>query len=244
MDCSKCVFVEGVASSGGYVQVGCSADRLSTLVNRGKARFNDDDGSYHLQQFCNMYRTEKWSSSQEEDGDRLAIARSEITPSFGVVIQDDTESDIEQLEQTLASFCSMDYDSDKMKIVISSTTHREPSDIVRLVHDAQKHVEQTEYVSHLHSFKAIQEKESFQKIVDRNYFVYAKVGATARKSLFKDVDSSLNTTLEQITMYKSGDISCCPSNVVRSLYLDHNDYDLMLLDLEKISKEQGMYRDI
>lgn len=249
MDCSKCVFMEGVSHSGGqygYMQTGCSAGRLDTLRARDKASL--EDGYYHLTQFCNMYRTEGWlehvSSGVEDPVEIFKIAENETKPSFGVVIQDDTNLPPEELKKTVASFCSVNYDLDKMKVVISSDASRDASTVVQLVHEAQESIKKTEYVSHLHDFKSLREKESFQKVVDYNYFVHAKSGSEVGEDTFDKINLSLNSELEQITMYKNQQVTCCPSKTVRSLYLHHNDYDVMLLDLEKISKEQGMYKDI
>ena len=250
MDCSNCVFMEGVPYSGGpyghMYQTGCSAGRLDILKSNGKA--NLENGYYHLTQFCNMYRTEKWleivSSGIDDPVEIFKIAQNEIEPSFGVVVQDDANLSQKELEKTVMSFCSINYDFNKVKVIISSDTSRAMSDMVHLIHKAQESIKKTEYVSHLHDVKTLREKESFQKVVSYNYFVYAKVGTTVSPNMFEKINLSLNSELEQISMYKNQQITCCPSNTVRSLYLSHNDYDVMLRDLERISKKQGMYKDI
>ena len=242
--------MEGVPYSGGpyghMYQTGCSAGRLDILKSNGKA--NLENGYYHLTQFCNMYRTEKWleivSSGIDDPVEIFKIAQNEIEPSFGVVVQDDANLSQKELEKTVMSFCSINYDFNKVKVIISSDTRRAMSDMVHLIHKAQESIKKTEYVSHLHEVKTLREKESFQKVVSYNYFVYAKVGTTVSPNMFEKINLSLNSELEQISMYKNQQITCCPSNTVRSLYLNHNDYDVMLRDLERISKKQGMYKDI
>ena len=250
MDCAHCVFMEGIPYSGGpfghMCQTGCSAGRLDVLKARGKAKLKD--GYYHLEQFCNMYRTEQWleavSSGVDDPVEIFKIAKDETRPSFGVVVQDDTNLPQSELEKTVMSFCSMNYDFDKIKVVISSDTSREASTVVHLVHKAQENIKNTEYVSHLHDFKTFREKESFQKVVGYNYFVYAKAGTVVDQDMFEKIDTSLNSKLEQISLYKNPQVTCCPSKTVRSLYLNHNDYDVMLLELERTAKGQGMYKDI
>lgn len=250
MDCSSCIFMEGIPCSGGpynyMCQTGCSADRLDVLKKRGKAKLKD--GYYHLTQFCNMYRNEKWletvSSGVDDPAEIFKIAKDETRPSFGVVVQDDTNLPQKELEKTVMSFCSVNYDFDKVKVVISSDASREASSIVQLVHKAQENIKKTEYVSHLHDLKPLREKESFQKVVDYNYFVYAKAGTVVDQDMFEKIDTSLNSKLEQISMYKNQQVTCCPSKTARSMYLNHNDYDVMILELERMSKGQGMYKDI
>ena len=151
--------MEGVPYSGGpyghMYQTGCSAGRLDILKSNGKA--NLENGYYHLTQFCNMYRTDTWleavGSEIDDPVEIFKIAEEETRPSFGVVIQDDTTLPWRELENTVMSFCSMNYDLNIVKIVISSDASRAISSVVQLVHKAQENIKQTEYVSHLHDIK-------------------------------------------------------------------------------------------
>ncbi len=243
MDCSKCIFSETAVSSGGPYggpQTGCSANRIEIFKKRGKAEYKD--GSYHLKQFCNLYRTDKWKEQREPP--YLEKANEEIKTSFGVIIDDDTSKPFSDLEKTVTSFSETNYEKEKIKIVLSTSNERRIEELVHLTHKSQETVK-TELITHLHNIKPLKEKESFQKVVDCNFFVYARTGTKISPEEFSIVDDCINKDLKQFSLFKNKDgISYCPSKTVRSLYLNHNDYDLMLSELEVIAKQQGMYKDL
>ena len=237
---------EGPPMSGGPwggCQVGCEANRLQKLIDKGRASRTPDQCSYELTQFCNMHRTEEWRDLKEPP--YIENAREEITLSFGVIIEDDPNKPFSDLEKTVMSLRKLDYDKENIKIVISTDNNRDVAQLVGLVHSAQEYIKDVEFIAHLHEIKPLKDKECFQKVVNYNFFVRVEAGAEVSTHEFANIESVINDDLKQVSMFKNkGGITYCPSSVVRSLYLNYNDYELMISDLENISKEQEMYQDL
>ena len=75
--------------------------------------------------------------------------------------------------------------------------------------------------------------------------MYLKCGDLIGSGDFKRIDEKINDDLKQICLFRGmGNTYYTQSKVVREIYLNHNDYDLMLKDLQNTSIKQGMYQDL
>lgn len=253
MDCSKCIFAEfSPPSSGGphgVFQTGCSIGRLDTLKNLNKAKFVEDKACYELAQFCNLYRDDEWAkklSTEEvlQDQDCFAsAARKEIEPTFGIAIYDSPQATIDELETTVSSLLESKYDKSKLSIVISTSLTRPIVQTVDLVNRIKEKVNKVKGITHLFDKSNTRDRECFQKLVGASYFVRIEASQSISPLWFNKIGASLNERLEQITLFENKEgATAIPCGVVRSLYLDFNDYDLMVKELKKISKEQDKYK--
>lgn len=239
MDCSECIFAEfSPPSSGGpygVFQTGCSIDRLDTLKSLNKAKFVEDKACYELTQFCNLYRTSGWA------GDIIA-ARKEVEPTFGIAVYDSPQATIDELEVTASSLLESKYDKSKLSIVISTFPARPMRQVVDLVNRVKIKVNNVKGITHLFEKSNTRDRECFQKLMGASYFVKIGAGQIISPLWFNKIDISLNERLEHITLFENlGAATAIPCGIVRSLYLDFNDYDLMVKGLKKISKEQDKY---
>lgn len=246
MDCSKCIFAElSPPSSGGPLgvfQTGCSMNRLEPLKSLNKAKRAEGKAYYELGQFCNLYRTSEWEEKLGQDPP-ISTARKEIEPTFGVVVYDSLQATAEELEETASSLLESEYDKSKISIIISTFPSKPIVQMVGLVNRIKKKINRVVGVTHLFDETRTRDKECFQKLVDMSYFVKIKAGQSISPSWFSEIDTSLNERLEQVTLFESDKgATAIPCGVVRSLYLDFNDYDAMTEKLKKISKEQNKYK--
>ena len=93
LSCTKCIF----ATQEGEV-FGCRAGRLDKFLNLGKAEQNDD-GSYQLKQFCNLYRPKKWLLTDEKIEDALERAEQQSKCSFGIVLEVNNKEDLKKYSE-------------------------------------------------------------------------------------------------------------------------------------------------
>jgi len=231
----------------GIFQTGCEASRLERLKELGKAKLQtptelgEKPLAYEITQFCNMYRTEEWKTDKE--GDYCQAAKEEVQPTFGIVIQDFEDSTREELEKSVESILACDYDMSKLSVVISTVPSRNITTTVTLVNQLKEQISNSHGVTHLTQSSRIRDKECFQKIVGSSYFVKIGAGGVVSASWFSEIAISLNEDLEQITLFKNeSGATAAPSNLIRSIYLDFENYDAMLTQLETMSKQQDKYK--
>jgi len=232
MDCKNCIFSEW----NNEYQTGCSADRLSKFIEKGKATLkpigvHTDDIStfYELQQFCNLYREDKWK--KDKDSDKLLdLALKEIKPTFGVVVYDSKEKN-NNLNDTLESIKNINYEKKLIKIVISSFSERGVQNLVSKVIEMQTEGFQCVMTMHTYNdIESLRDYECFSKLLNYSYFVKIPSGSEISKDVFNDVEISLNHKLEQKALFEdeNSNISIVPFKIVNSEYLNYNSYDLMV----------------
>ena len=257
MDCSKCIFAEfSPPSSGGLLgvfQTGCSANRLETLKKLNKAKYSEDKSCYELDKFCNLYRTNEWEDKHEDPS--VSMAKKEIQSTFGVVIYDSLKATPEDLEVTVSSLLESEYDKSKISVVLSTLPSKPIVQMVGLVNRIKEKINRVTGITHLvdefmppsaiviQTLVETRDKQCFQKLVDMSYFVKIKAGKSISPSWFSEIDTSLNERLEQVTLFENNEgVTAIPCGVVRSLYLDYNNYDTMTEKLKEMSKTQDKYK--
>ena len=245
MDCSECIFIERIASSGGPLggpQCGCHADRIKHLAKKDKSEYKN--GVYHLDRFCNMYRQEDWKSKDETLQESLQRAKDEIEIIFGVLIEDDPSKPMEDIEQAVKSVIQSDYPKDKILLLISTGEYRNISEMVHLVNVTQEEIEGTELIIHKYSgMQQMREKECFEKLFLSHYFVKMLPHSRVSQNFFSSINNSLNTEMEKITMYENDcGVKAINKSIARSLYLEYGNYDKMCFAVKELSSKEGMYK--
>ena len=90
----------------------------------------------------------------------------------------------------------------------------------------------------------MRDTEVFQKLVWTTHFVKLTPSQKVPKNYFKEINDSMNISLDRISYYEQNGVVAIPSKVVRETYLDHKNYDAMVDFVEKISKQQGAYKKL
>ena len=238
LSCKKCVFAtqEGEDFT-------CRAGRLDKFLKLSKAE-RVDDGSYQLNQFCNLYRPEKWLLAGENIEDSLERAKQQSKCSFGIVLE---VSDQEGLNKSIESIKDIDYPREKIVIVISARYKEIHSEnLVLAVEDLQKEGFTCISVTHLVNDTISNDKDSFSEVMYRRCSMVLKVkgGNDIDSNLFSWIDNSVNSELSLTSVFEDEDSSVVviPFGVVNSCYLDFLDYDAMIEELRETSRNQGSYK--
>jgi len=259
MDCKECIFaLTGIpvelmsfepSDPPEYTQIGCGCDRIDIFEERGEAVKTVGESHYQLTKFCNMYRTGEWAvekldGNEDEELYLLLEARQEVTPLFGVAVLDHPSKDMDDLNRTCESLRAMDYQSNKIKVVLSTFQARGISAVSNLVNQMQLGIRNTSAIFHILNVGHFKETEVFKKLILASYFVYIDSGAVLPPDIFMNVDISLNEKLERIAMFEGDGFTIISKNVVKSLYLEYNDYSKMVNHVRHISQERDVYEKI
>lgn len=246
MDCSRCVFKDCIPSSGGPFggpQTGCLANRIETLKERGKAEYKD--GCYHLSQFCNMYRTQKWADLHEEE-DLLELATKETQTSFGIVIcYDEKKSQMETTE----SIKNVDYPPRLINVVFSAdekAINVSKHFFIDHVHRLQNNGNGARFVMNLIDDKEMTDRSAFFPLLGSrcDYLIKIKQGQKIDPDYFNFINTSQNEKLDITTFFEDEEngVSVVPRSVVDNTYLDYQNYDLMCEGIKKLSIQQETYK--
>ena len=238
LSCKKCIF----ASQEGE-EFTCRAGRLDKFLKLGKAE-RADDGCYQLKQFCNLYRPEKWVFAGEDIEDSLERAKKQSKCSFGIVLEVNNK---EELERSINSIKNIDYPKNKIGIVISTKFKEIHSEtIVTAVEDLQKEGYVCRSVTHLVDDIPSKDKDAFSEVMHRRYSMILKIkgGGVVKKHFFSWIDKSVNSELALTSFFEEegGSTVAVPFGVVNTCYLDFLDYDAMIDELRKTSRDQGSYK--
>ena len=247
MDCSKCLFKEFTPASGGPLdgpQVGCHANRIHRFSELGQAEYAD--GYYELKRFCSMYRPTDWLENKKMSfEEKLELATEQSQPTFGVCIYDNLDHDVQDIQTTIDSIINSDYNHDKISVLLSTNLQMKPEDIVQITHETQKTIKRFATITHLYMGNdEMRDTEVFQKLVWTTHFVKLTPSQKVPKNYFKEINDSMNISLDRISYYEQNGVVAIPSKVVRETYLDHKNYDAMVDFVEKISKQQGAYKKL
>lgn len=235
--CKECVF----ATIDDDKQTGCRVGRIDKFIERGEASQSRD--FYELSQFCNMMRPKEWLDKVNELGlDELEVVEDQIIPIIGICVKDNGSD--KQLRDTIDSILEIDYQSPKLKIVISSDdTHSVPK-LANLVNVLQTKWRNAEVIFHLLDIKRAKETEVFQKIAGAPYFIYMDAGQKIKKDFLQIINKSLNEDLDKVVVFDQDGVCAVRGSVMRSCYLEFEDYEQALEFIIHESEKQGAYKKV
>ena len=228
--CSDCVF---------YVDENCLAGRLERLKALGKATLTADR-QWQLNQICNIRRESEWVEPCE---DLVSKALDEVSPTFGIIVNDLVDCDYEDLLKTIDSICKVDYRKDNIKVVICSNFKRSANQIMNAVDTARSSVP-TESITHVLSNIQDVEKETFQKIVSYQYFVHINAGNVLPSNSLNFVDESLNQHLKQTCIFTANGVTIMPRSIVRQNYLNFGCYEDLANAMKNEAIDKGLHEEI
>lgn len=254
MNCENCIFAELNDSD---VQVGCSASRLDKYIKLDLAHQAEDSNFYELSRLCNMKRDQDWLEAKCLDPkydqyDALDIAKRETEPTFGIIIYDDSYKP-DDISITLNKIKDIEYNKNKYVIIWSVREtimqNRDTTliDAVTLIQDMKA----DGYKIWLNMHKDIldipgRDRECFSKVIHMSHWVKIAHGAHIPKSIFNDINSSINDQLESKVLFenKSQTVSIVPTKVAQLRYLDYNDYDLMVHGIRDEAQKENLYVEL
>ena len=195
---------------------------------------DDDEKEFFLiDRLCNLYRTKSWI--KEDYISNKYHAREEVKPKFGIVIFD-TNNGESNIENAIDSVLKLNYNPNKIKVVISSY---KDNNISFLVEKTEK-LKQAHFVSSLvvnHTeYEQIIEYDAFSKCLGANYLVRMWHDCILDPELLNKVDNSLNEELEQIALFESNKVQVVHFNVANTQYPIYNNFDKMVENLRKIGR--------
>ena len=177
--------------------------------------------------------------------EKLELATEQSQPTFGVCIYDNLDHDVQDIQTTIDSIINSDYNHDKISVLLSTNLQMKPEDIVQITHETQKTIKRFATITHLYMGNdEMRDTEVFQKLVWTTHFVKLTPSQKVPKNYFKEINDSMNISLDRISYYEQNGVVAIPSKVVRETYLDHKNYDAMVDFVEKISKQQGAYKKL
>ena len=231
--CSGCVFY--VDENAQY----CLAGRLERLKALGKATFTADQ-QWQLNQVCNIRREPEWAEPCE---DLVSKALNEVSPTFGIIVNDLVDCNYEDLLKTIDSICKVDYRKDNIKVVICSNFKRSANQIMNAVDTARSSVP-TESITHVLSNIRDVEKETFQRIVNYQYFVHINAGSVLPSNSLSFVNESLNQHLKQTCIFTAKGMTIMPRSIVRQNYLNFECYEDLANAMKNEGTDKGLHEEI
>ena len=255
MTCQGCVFAEYEDST----QYGCYAGRIKKFEDQGALTLlpgdNDDATVFGINRLCNLYRHQEWLDEQKDmapelfiDNDALQIARIEIEPTFGIVVYDRNVTG-RNLKKTVESIKNLDYDKKRIFVVINYIPHpnKKNPDVeehVEITNDINSHGIQTELVlNRVHESRLI-DYNAFSKCRFVSHLIKMDSLSEIPKDMLQHVDMSLNVNMEKIIMFRHKSISCVAFPTVNNEYLNHNDFDKMIMSIESAAKQVNMMKNV
>ena len=238
--CKECVFATVDDKS---KQTGCRTGRLDKFIEIGEAYMSPDSDYYVLPQFCNMMRPKEWAEKiAEHELDEIEVVEDQIVPIIGVCVRDNGE--IEELDETVESLLEIEYESPKLKIVLSSDGTGSVARLANLITRLQTKWKNSEVIFHLVDITKVKETEVFQKIAGAPYFIYINAGQKVHKDFLNTINESLNEKLERIVVFEKDGVCAVRGSVMRQCYLDFEDYNKALEFLIYETKKQGVYKEV
>lgn len=235
--CKECVF----AIVENDKQTGCRTGRLKQFIKRGEASQSRD--FYELSQFCNMMRPQEWSDKVAKlDLDELEVVEDQIIPIIGICVKDNGSD--KDLKDTIDSILEIDYQSPKLKIVISSDRTNAVPKLANLVNLLQTKWRNSEVIFHLLDIQRTKETEVFQKIAGAPYFIYMDAGQKIKSDFLQAINRSLNQHLDKVVVFDQDEVYAIRGSVMRSCYLEFESYKEALEFIIHESKKQGAYKKV
>jgi hypothetical protein len=167
------------------------------------------------------------------------------SPLFGIVIEHDEDRDVALLEKTAASILEIDYDPEKIKIIIHNMYVDYFQNIMHVVNIIKPKFPNCEMLMHLEKIpKARMEYECFIKIIEASYFIKINSGTVIDKKVLNNAASFLIDENKEIDLFESDSIKLVSRNRMNDLYLNFHDYEAAAEHIKKISIEQDKYAKI
>lgn len=240
--CKNCTFSEFNQMEG--LQDGCRADRLSKFkLEDVHLNTDEDNGYFEIGRVCNMHR-------DRDDNPYITIeeAREEIEPTFGIVIYDDPTIET-NLKDCIDSIMNLDYDKNKITVVISSFSSKNVSQLVDLINKLKTVYKRASLSLNTHTVERMIDYDGFSKCADRNYLIKMNYQSTISPQTLRRVDEILNDELLQIIAFQADGenkepITILPKRVVSSEYLKYNSFNKMALSMVELTKINGYYQYI
>jgi len=251
MTCKGCVFAEFATlkdntNSEGfeeYTQFGCLAGRIAKFSETDEIiRLYEEDISYFgLKRFCNLYRGDEWLKKNPENP--LDKAIDESKPTFSIVIFNKKNPKCE-LEEVVNSILNIDYDLDKINIVISSDYGVLPPSVLVGISDTihKKGIKNNIVINVPNVDSRIRDFNAFSKCVGYSYILKMNNDCVIPRDMLKNIDISLNNDMEKNILFRHRSISCISFPIVNNEYLKHNDFDLMINSIENTAKKMNMIK--
>jgi len=235
MDCKGCVFCK----VDGEKQAGCEANRIEIFQEKEKATVADD-GFYELKQFCNLYRDDQWLEIHGKKQNLLEVAKLEVLPMFGIVLQDSLDqNEWDDFKNLALKLKDIDYDPRFIKVILSTSRKRGVETVCALVDEMRKTLKHTSSVFHEHDIQPLQEYENFMKIVNSNYFVNMRTWESPELSptLFKEIEARINQDLEQFVIHVEDNVSIVLKNLMNTVYPKFWDYQQAVDEIWRVKNE-------
>ena len=217
------------------IQTGCSANRLSKFKENQEAEINKESKFYSINRVCNLHNDK--NSSLEED-------LLNIYPSVGIVLV--VKDSLEDMQKSIDSIKNIDYPKSKFAVVVQCAAKKEEvSKFVLLSHQLKAEDINNKVVFNFNNAQHIKDFDSFKYLSRSNYLMQLKAGSTIDRNYLSNINASINKDLEKILVFEdsSGNITIS-SKIVKSRYLDFNNYDMMESDIKKMIKGSQFYKNI
>ena len=163
---------------------------------------------------------------------------------FGLAVYCNEDVEIENLKNTIDSLKQINYDNNKVKVVVSKNHSSNCQTIVHFVNILQERFLASEAVFHLHDNLTLRDTECFQKLAQATYFVKVQAGMTVDKDLFSKIDTMLNEDSRKIDLFETDHFFLASNDSVRDNYLNFNDYDSTIECIRNLSIKQEKYEKI
>jgi len=235
--CKDCAFSEYKDD----VQTGCSAGRIEKFKELGQVlgtRTSDGKTYDVVSRFCNYFRTSKWHELNPENP--LEIVRDQSAITFGIAVNCENHNE-EKIGKTISCLENIDYDPEKITIVLSVD---DPKNITHLVHGVnvlKRKFHRVFLVKNNQDITQIKDFDVFSKCANRSYFTTLEVGGTFSPNLFSGINKLINEDLLKLVFIESSDTQTLSSEVVKRQYLNYRDYNLMMSEIKEQSKHSDMY---
>lgn len=182
---------------------------------------------------------------------------------FGIVIYCTNEDDIYNLQTTIKSIQKINYDKDKVKVVISSSCNKNYIDVIHMINVIKETFPSSEGIFHLDDDVSIRDTECFMKVVDATYFVKITSGGVINSDTLDKINQIFQTPQDlnsftafktetgarlvfdkKARMFETDHATIIDKELVTDHYLNFNDYDLMVCHIRQLCIEQGEYEKI
>ena len=227
-NCADCLF----AVYDGKTQTGCLHGRVEKFGDSAIEATDNDRNFFVIKRACSLFRPLSWN---EGDAD-IKKAREQITLRFSILVNCDTITP-ELEERTLSSIESIDYDKDKIQIVLAQVDgdrHALLSMYSRLESSGFKPIVMTS----VHNLA--REVHGFTKTSVSSFVTKINLGDEVSDCL-SEIDSIINDDLKAPVLIENGEQQWVLFMILNMNYLEYNDYDEFLSSLFHQAITQSKY---